>query len=106
MSTCWPVRANAVDLPDRPIAMMRRYGTEVRDLLAEVCQDLFCPGASLPFHLVMPPDLEGGGPVVRSLEVPAAAGSLMTLLFPHLAGLEVSLVAHTGNVAVICASVS
>jgi len=31
----------------------------------------------LPSHLVMPPALEGGGPVVRSLEVPAAAGSLV-----------------------------
>jgi transposase len=54
----------------------------------------------------MPPALEGGGPASRGLDVPAEAGSLLTVLFPHLSGLEISRVADAGNAVVVYASVS
>ena len=56
----------------------------------------------MPCHPVIPP----GGPAGRGLEIPAEAGSLLVLLFPHLAGLEVSRVADAGNAVVVHALAS
>jgi transposase len=53
----------------------------------------------------MPSALADGDPDVRSLEVTAGAAVLLAVLFPHLAGLEVSRVADTGDAVVIFASV-
>jgi transposase len=53
----------------------------------------------------MPPALAGGDPAVRCWEVPAEAGNLLAVLFPHLSGLLVSRVADTGEAVILCASV-
>jgi transposase len=53
----------------------------------------------------MPPALAGGDPAVRCWEVPAQAGDLLAVLFPHLSGLVVSRVADTGEAVILCASV-
>ena len=42
---------------------------------------------------------------MRGREVTADAAALLTVLFPHLAGLEVSRVADTGEAVILCASV-
>jgi transposase len=53
----------------------------------------------------MSPALAGGGPQAGWVEVPAQARELLVVLFPHLAGLEVSRVADTGDAVVAFASV-
>ena len=53
----------------------------------------------------MPSALADGDSAVRVLEVTAGAAALLAVLFPHLAGLEVSQVADCGDAVVIFASV-
>jgi transposase len=53
----------------------------------------------------MPSALADGDRAVRSLEVTAGGAALLAVLFPHLAGLEVSRVADAGDVVVVFASV-
>ena len=53
----------------------------------------------------MPSALADGDRAVRSLEVTEGAAALLAVLFPHLAGLEVSGVADAGDAVVVFASV-
>jgi transposase len=53
----------------------------------------------------MPSALADGDRAVRSLEVTEGAAVLLAVLFPHLAGLEVSGVADAGDAVVVFASV-
>ena len=53
----------------------------------------------------MLPAVAGSDPVVRCWEVPAQAGDLLAVLFPHLSGLRVSQVADTGEAVILRASV-
>jgi hypothetical protein len=53
----------------------------------------------------MPPAVAGGDPAVRSWEVTAEAAALLAVLYPHLAGLEVSRLADTGEAVVIFAAI-
>jgi transposase len=55
----------------------------------------------LPVHIAMPSALEGGDPQVGRAE----AGELIGILFPHLAGLDLSRVADAGEAVVAFASV-
>jgi len=53
----------------------------------------------------MPSALADGDPAVRCWDVPAQAGELLTVLFPHLSGLRVSRVADAGEAVILSASV-
>jgi hypothetical protein len=54
----------------------------------------------------MPSALADGDPQVSCVEVTVQVRELLVLLFPHLAGLEVSRVADTGGVVVAFAPVA
>jgi transposase len=60
----------------------------------------------LPVHLVVPSALADGDHQVGWVEVPAQAGELLRVLFPHLSGLEVSRIADAGDAVVAFASVA
>ena len=53
----------------------------------------------------MPPVLAGGDPLAGGAGVPAQAGELLKVLFPHLSGLEVSRIDGSGDAVVAFASV-
>lgn len=60
----------------------------------------------MPVHLVMPSALADGDSRVSWAEVPAQVRGLLGVLFPYLAGLEVSQVADAGDAMVAFASVA
>jgi hypothetical protein len=53
----------------------------------------------------MPPAVAGGDRAVRGQEVAADAAASLTVLFPHLAGLDATRVADAGDAVVVFASV-
>lgn len=60
----------------------------------------------MPVHLVMPSAFADGNPRVGRVEVADQVGELLAVLFPHLAGLEVSRIAGAGDTVVAFASVT